>query len=225
MTSKRLEPRRQSGARSQMRLNCSVRAKKTSVSKRKWRFWIEPDQKTIRGIVFPAKVSSFFASRDRATTTLRAVGPWKATCAPSYAVRRSKWLPDAATLSQGWFTIAPLGSILRMRLPGSDEPKRSMSRQRANGELICIVEKRAGSSSALQNADSGKSSNLPLSWFARKPLPGSGIHRDLLQSSAAAFCNRIQDATTSFRRHDLENGRVGSIVRLSGFRDEVHFAS
>ena len=116
----------------------------------------------------------------------------------------------------------PLGSILRMRLPGSDEPKRSMSRQRANGELLCISEKRAGSSSALQNAGSGKSSNLPLSWFARKPLPGSGIHRDLLHSSAAAFCNRIQDATTSFRRHDLENGRIGSIVKLSGFRDEVH---
>jgi len=53
-----------------MRLNCSGRAKKTSVSKRKWRFWTELDQKTIRGIVFPAKASSFFASRDRASTTL-----------------------------------------------------------------------------------------------------------------------------------------------------------
>ena len=34
---------------------------------------------------------------------------------------------------------------------------------------------------------------------------------------------RLQNAKTGFRRYDLENGRVGSIRKLSGKRDEVHW--
>ncbi|MFT4915073.1 MAG: polyhydroxybutyrate depolymerase, partial [Yoonia sp.] len=36
-----------------------------------------------------------------------------------------------------------------------------------------------------------------------------------------SFRRRLQNAKTGFRRYDLENGRVGSISKMSGKRDEV----
>ncbi|MFT5968342.1 MAG: hypothetical protein ACI9ND_002263, partial [Yoonia sp.] len=39
-----------------------------------------------------------------------------------------------------------------------------------------------------------------------------------------SFRRRLQNAKTGFRRYDLENGRVGSISKMSGKRDEVHVA-
>ncbi|WP_323782664.1 ABC transporter ATP-binding protein, partial [Leisingera sp.] len=42
------------------------------------------------------------------------------------------------------------------------------------------------------------------------------------QSPAASFRNRLPNPRASLRNHDLEKRSIGSIIKLSGYRDELH---
>ena len=88
------------------------------------------------------------------------------------------------------------------------EPQGRMPGQCANGKLLCIIEKGVGSPSAVQNTGGSQGCNLR-------------IYRGLLQPAEASLRHRIPNAATGVQQYGLENGRIGSITKLSGNRDEV----
>lgn len=88
------------------------------------------------------------------------------------------------------------------------EPQGRVPGQCAHGKLLCIPEKGAGSPSAAQNTRAGQGCN-------------PRIYRSLLQPAETPFRDRIPNPATGLQQYDLENGRIGSIIKLSGYRHEV----
>ncbi len=85
------------------------------------------------------------------------------------------------------------------------EPQGRVPGQCANGKLLCIIEKGDGSPSKVQNTGGSQGRNLR-------------IYRGLPQPSAPPLRHRIPNAATSVRRYDLENGRIGSIIKAQLYR-------
>jgi len=92
------------------------------------------------------------------------------------------------------------------------EPQGPVPGQRTNGKLLCFTEKGTGSPATVQNTGRSQGRNLP-------------VHRGFLQSPEASLRDRISNAATRVQQYDLENGRIGSMVKLSGNRDELRIST